>query len=91
MTSITRAGALLWIGLRVLVRQSASKSRGRDTGTGRFGRLADPGGCGDGTNPEPLTRRALTRGQSLYKSKCQRCHGATAPVTARGRSRSPRR
>ena len=27
-------------------------------------------------NPEPLNAAALARGQSLYKSKCQRCHGA---------------
>jgi len=27
------------------------------------------------SNPEPLNAAALARGQSLYKSKCQRCHG----------------
>ena len=28
------------------------------------------------SNPEPLNVAALARGQRLYKSKCQRCHGA---------------
>jgi mono/diheme cytochrome c family protein len=28
------------------------------------------------SNPEPLNAAALERGQRLYKSKCQRCHGA---------------
>jgi mono/diheme cytochrome c family protein len=27
-------------------------------------------------NPEPVSDAVLVRGQSLYKSKCQRCHGA---------------
>ena len=27
-------------------------------------------------NPEPLNAAVLAKGQSLYKSKCQRCHGA---------------
>jgi mono/diheme cytochrome c family protein len=27
-------------------------------------------------NPEPLNSAVLTRGQSLFKAKCQRCHGA---------------
>jgi mono/diheme cytochrome c family protein len=27
-------------------------------------------------NPEPLTAAVLARGAALYKSKCQRCHGA---------------
>ncbi len=27
-------------------------------------------------NPQPVTAAVLARGQSLYKSKCQRCHGA---------------
>jgi mono/diheme cytochrome c family protein len=28
------------------------------------------------SNPEPLNPAALARGQSLYKAKCQRCHGS---------------
>jgi mono/diheme cytochrome c family protein len=28
-------------------------------------------------NPVPLTPAVLAKGQSLFKSKCQRCHGAT--------------
>jgi mono/diheme cytochrome c family protein len=27
-------------------------------------------------NPEPINPAVLARGQSLYKAKCQRCHGA---------------
>ncbi len=33
-------------------------------------------------NPEPLNAAVLAKGQSLYKSKCQRCHGADGEDTA---------
>jgi mono/diheme cytochrome c family protein len=35
-----------------------------------------PEGAAAERNPQPLDDAALTRGQSLYKAKCQRCHGA---------------
>ena len=35
-----------------------------------------PEGAAMERNPEPLNDAVLVRGQSLYKSKCQRCHGA---------------
>lgn len=35
-----------------------------------------PAGAATESNPEPLNAAALAKGQSLYKSKCQRCHGA---------------
>ena len=35
-----------------------------------------PEGAAKEPNPEPLNEAVLARGQSLYKSKCQRCHGA---------------
>jgi mono/diheme cytochrome c family protein len=35
-----------------------------------------PEGAAMEPNPEPLNEAVLTRGQSLYKAKCQRCHGA---------------
>ena len=34
-----------------------------------------PGAAMEG-NPEPTSPAALARGRSLYKAKCQRCHGA---------------
>ena len=34
-----------------------------------------PQGAAAETNPEALNPAAIARGQSLYKSKCQRCHG----------------
>ena len=34
-----------------------------------------PDGASAEPNPEPLTAATLARGESLYKSKCQRCHG----------------
>jgi mono/diheme cytochrome c family protein len=37
-----------------------------------------PEGAAMERNPEPLNTAALARGQSLYKAKCQRCHGADA-------------
>jgi mono/diheme cytochrome c family protein len=35
-----------------------------------------PEGAAMESNPEPPNAAALARGQSVYKSKCQRCHGA---------------
>jgi len=35
-----------------------------------------PDGAAMERNPEPLDSAALLKGQSLYKTKCQRCHGA---------------
>jgi mono/diheme cytochrome c family protein len=35
-----------------------------------------PEGAAVERNPEPLNAAVLARGQSLYKAKCQRCHGA---------------
>jgi mono/diheme cytochrome c family protein len=34
-----------------------------------------PEGAAAETNPEAPNSAAIARGQSLYKSKCQRCHG----------------
>lgn len=35
-----------------------------------------PDGAAAERNPEPATPALLDRGQRLYRSKCQRCHGA---------------
>jgi mono/diheme cytochrome c family protein len=35
-----------------------------------------PEGAAAERDPQPLDAAALARGQSLYKAKCQRCHGA---------------
>jgi mono/diheme cytochrome c family protein len=35
-----------------------------------------PEGAATERNPETLDTSALARGQSVYKAKCQRCHGA---------------
>jgi mono/diheme cytochrome c family protein len=35
-----------------------------------------PEGAAGERSPAPLTPATLGRGQSLYRSKCQRCHGA---------------
>jgi mono/diheme cytochrome c family protein len=35
-----------------------------------------PEGAATETSPEPPTAAMLAKGQSLYKSRCQRCHGA---------------
>jgi cytochrome c6 len=35
-----------------------------------------PEGAATERSPEPLDNAALSRGQSVYKAKCQRCHGA---------------
>lgn len=35
-----------------------------------------PEGAAMERNPEPLNGAALAKGQSVYKTKCQRCHGA---------------
>jgi mono/diheme cytochrome c family protein len=35
-----------------------------------------PAGAATEFNPAPGDSQALARGQSLYKAKCQRCHGA---------------
>ena len=76
MTSITRAGALLWIGLWVFgptvgVEIAMGATEASDGSDG----WQIPEGAATEANPEPLTAASLTRGQSLYKTKCQRCHG----------------
>jgi mono/diheme cytochrome c family protein len=35
-----------------------------------------PGGAATETNPVALNAGVLAKGKSLYKAKCQRCHGA---------------
>ena len=35
-----------------------------------------PGSAAMERNPEPVDAAVLAKGQSLYKAKCQRCHGA---------------
>jgi mono/diheme cytochrome c family protein len=76
MMSITRAGGLLGIVLLVL-----GPTVGIEIAKGATG-APDPSdgwqipeGAATEPNPEPLTAANLTRGQSLYKAKCQRCHG----------------
>jgi mono/diheme cytochrome c family protein len=36
-----------------------------------------PPGAADEANPLAVSPAVITKGQSIYKSKCQRCHGAT--------------
>jgi mono/diheme cytochrome c family protein len=37
-----------------------------------------PEGAATEPNPVPITPAVLAKGQSLYKAKCQRCHGGDA-------------
>jgi mono/diheme cytochrome c family protein len=76
MMSITRAGALFSIVLLVL-----GPTVGIEIAKGAAG-ASDPSdgwqipeGAATEPNPEPVTAASVTRGQSLYKAKCQRCHG----------------
>ena len=74
--SITRAGGLLWIVLLVLgptvgIEIANGATGAKDPSDG----WQIPEGAATESNPEPLTAANLTRGQSLYKAKCQRCHG----------------
>jgi mono/diheme cytochrome c family protein len=77
MMAITRSGAFLWTVLLV-----CSPTVGIEIAKGATGAsdASDgwqiPEGAAMEANPETLTAASLTRGQSLYKSKCQRCHGA---------------
>jgi mono/diheme cytochrome c family protein len=76
MMSITRAGALFSIVLLVL-----GPTVGIEIAKGAAG-ASDPSdgwqipeGAATEPTPEPVTAASVTRGQSLYKAKCQRCHG----------------
>ena len=74
--SITRAGGLLWIVLLVLgptvgIEIAKGATPAPDPSDG----WQIPEGAATEPNPEPLTAASLTKGQSLYKAKCQRCHG----------------
>ena len=74
--SITRAGGLLWIVLLVLgptvgIEIAKGATPAPDPSDG----WQIPEGAATEPNPEPLTAAGLTRGQTLYKAKCQRCHG----------------
>src|SRR5262245_26419509 len=73
MTSITRRGVLLWIVLLVFGPTVGLEIVMDATGTSDGWQI--PEGAADEPNPEPLTPAILTRGQSVYKAKCQRCHG----------------
>ena len=42
----------------------------------RFGRLAYSRGGGRGTEPRSPNPDAIAKGRSVYRAKCQRCHGA---------------
>jgi len=35
-----------------------------------------PEGADSESNPEPITAAALAKGQSVFRAKCQHCHGA---------------
>ena len=74
--SITRAGApfsiiLLVFGPTVAIEIAKGATGASDPSDG----WQIPEGAATEPNPEPLTPASLTRGQSLYKAKCQRCHG----------------
>jgi len=59
-------GLLLATGVATVVTQSPPGSEGWNI----------PEGASLEINPEPATPAIIAKGQSLYKSKCQRCHGA---------------
>jgi mono/diheme cytochrome c family protein len=76
MRSITRSGALLWIVLLVCgptvgIEIANGATRASDPSDG----WQIPEGAATEANPETLTVASLARGQSLYRAKCQRCHG----------------
>jgi mono/diheme cytochrome c family protein len=74
MRTITRVGSLFWIALLM-----CGPTMGIEIAKGATGPSDGwhiPEGAAAEPNPEPLTAANLTRGQCLYKAKCQRCHGA---------------
>jgi len=71
--SLTRAGALLWIVVLVLGPTVGIEIAKGATGPSDGWQI--PEGAATKPNPEPLTAASLSRGRSLYKAKCQRCHG----------------
>jgi mono/diheme cytochrome c family protein len=76
MTPITRAGALLWIVLLVFgPTVGVEIAKGATAASDGSNGWQIPEGAATEPNPEPVTAANLTRGQSLYRSKCQRCHG----------------
>ena len=68
-TLLTAAAALLCLTLGSVVGVAMQPRDGSDG-------WQLPQGAEMETNPVPITQELLARGQSLYKAKCQRCHGA---------------
>ena len=85
MRTITRVGSLFWITLLM-----CGPTMGIEIAKGATGPSDGwhiPEGAAAEPNPEPLTAANLTRGQSLYKAKCQGRNriamaGAPASTTA---------
>lgn len=73
MTTIARAGSLFWIVLLVVGPTVGVEIAKGATGPSDGWQI--PEAAAGEPNPEPLTPANLARGQSLYKAKCQRCHG----------------
>ena len=65
---------VIWIGVIHLTLAIAVVSVIAQSAAGSDG-WRIPEGAAAETNPEALSPAAIARGQNLYKSKCQRCHG----------------
>jgi mono/diheme cytochrome c family protein len=72
-----RKWALLWIALVMFCPTAAIEVAkvAAQTPDGSDG-WHIPDGAAMERNPEPLNDAVLARGQSVYKAKCQRCHGS---------------
>ena len=75
LTNSTRAllgAALSWFCLTAAVEMATIASQAPEGSEG----WNIPQGAAMERNPAPLDAAAVARGRSLYKAKCQRCHGA---------------
>ena len=76
MTVVDRRNRRLWI---ILASFCLSFAAGAAVGTqapdGSEGWLI-PEGAATQANPQPVDADVLAKGKSLFKAKCQRCHGA---------------
>jgi len=77
MMSIDRLGALLCVALLVFAPTAVVEiAKGATQAPEGSEGWHIPEGAAMERNPESLSSAVLARGQSLYKAKCQRCHGA---------------
>jgi mono/diheme cytochrome c family protein len=84
LTAALSCGTVVWIGLTFAVATMRATPQAPAGAEG----WQIPAGAATETNPVPPNGDVLAKGMSLYRTKCQRCHGADG--TGHGPDADPR-